>query len=106
MAYSDVWTNANDATFQGKCRAGLWDVANRVVASEVGFPAPGQEAAVAVEDDEYALKVLRDQVSLSDRVLAMQVLRNATIAASPGTAADNDVQFQINSIWAELRRIG
>ena len=106
MAYSDIWTNANDADFQGKSRAGLWDVANKVVAEESGFPASGQEAAVPAEDAEYALKVLRDRTSLSDRVLAMQVLRNPTIAASPGTASDGDIQFQINSVWAELRRIG
>ena len=106
MAYSDIWTNANDSTFQGKCRAGVWDVANKVINGDTGFPASGQEAAVAAEDTEYALKVLRDVASLSDRVLAMQVLRNSTIAASPSTASDGDIQFQINNIWAELRRIG
>ena len=106
MAYSDIWTNANDAAFQGKCRAAIWDVSNRVINDEVGFPASGQEAAVAAEDTEYALKVLRDVASLSDRVLAMQVLRNATIAASPSTASDSDIQFQVSNIWAELRRIG
>lgn len=105
MSYADIWTNANDATFQGKCRAGLWDVANKVVNEDAGFPAAGQAAANSEEDTSYALKILRASVTLSDMVLAMQVLRNSTIAANPGTASDGDIQFQINSIWSELRRI-
>ena len=105
MSYSDIWTNANDAAFQGRCRAGLWDVANRVVNEESGFPAAGQGATIAEEDNAYALKILRSRVTLTDVVLAMQVLRNATIAADPAASSDADIQYQINNVWAELRRI-
>lgn len=107
MAYATVWQYANDADFQGLCRAGLWDVCNRVAAGEAGFPAAGQAHVTPAEDVKYALMVLKDESVLEDRILAMQVLRNGTIAASPATASDGDVQYAINSErWSELRGIG
>jgi hypothetical protein len=106
MSYATIYASATDATFQARCRAALWDVANKVINEESGFPASGQAHASASEDSEYALRVLRDQSTISDRVLAMQVLRNATIASDPAEASDGDIQFQVNSIWAEFRRIG
>lgn len=105
MAYSDIWTYANDSTFQGRCWAGLWDVANKVVNGDTGFPASGQEGA-AGEDVRYALIILRDETTLTSKQLAQQVLRNTTIATAPATSLDSDIQFQINNIWAELREIG
>ena len=106
MSYATIYASATDADFQARCRAALWDVANRVVNGESGFPASGQASSYAAEDMEYALRVLRDQSTISDRVLAMQVLRNGTIASDPASASDGDIQYQINSIWAEFRRIG
>jgi hypothetical protein len=103
MAYSDIWTNANDADFQGRCWAALWDVANKVYESEAGFPAAGQEGA---GDSEYAINVLRDKTNITSRQLAQQILRNTTIAANPATANDSDIQYQINTEWASLRDIG
>jgi hypothetical protein len=106
MAYSDIWTNANDADFQGRCWAALWDVANKVLADTTGYPASGQEATNAEDDDVYSKNILTDKVSISGRQLAQQVLRNTTIANNPATATDADILFQINSIWAELRELG
>ena len=107
MAYADVWTNATDTAFQGRCWAALWDVANRVVAQEAGFPAAGQVSAQPADDQAFALKILRDEEKLTGRQLAQQVLRNTTIADSPATASDSAIQWQIvNQSWSELRRIG
>jgi hypothetical protein len=107
MAYADIWTHANDADFQGRCWAALWDIANKVAAGDSGYPAAGQASAQPEDDEYFALKILRDNTRITSRQLAQQILRNATIAASPGTAADNDLAWQINNAsWSELRRIG
>jgi hypothetical protein len=103
MAYSDIWTNANDADFQGRCWAALWDVANKVQAGDTGFPASGQDGT---GDDTFAINVLRDNTRITSKQLAQQVLRNATIASNPATSTDNDIQYQINNSWAALREIG
>lgn len=107
MAYADIWANANDAAFQGRCWAALWDIANKVASGEAGYPAAGQESAQPEDDEYFALKILRDESRITDRQLAQQVLRNATIAANPSTSSDNDLSWQINNAsWSELRRIG
>lgn len=111
-AYDNTYSGASNATFQGKCFAGLWDVANRVLASEVGFPHASQVGA-AGEDLAYAKRVLTDRLSLTGQQLAQQVLRNTTIntaiqtAADGSTVVDADIQFQINeNIWSTLRELG
>ncbi len=42
MSYATIYASATDANFQSRCRAALWDVANRVVNGESGFPGSGQ----------------------------------------------------------------
>lgn len=107
MSYTAVWTNANNEAFQGRCWAALWDIANKVAAGNEGYPASGQVSGQPLDDGAYALKVLRDEARCTSRQLAQQVLRNATIAADPATATDNDIAWQINNAsWSELRRIG
>lgn len=107
MAYADIWANANDADFQGRCWAALWDIANKVMASASGYPASGQEAASAASDQSFAASVLKDETRITGRQLAQQVLRNATIASNPAGATDNDIAWQINNgAWALLRGIG
>lgn len=106
MSYTDIWTSANDADFQGRCWAALWDVANKVAIEAAGFPASGQESTDDGYDVAYAYRLLRDESTLTSRQLAQQVLRNGTIASSPVTATDGDIQYQINNTWAMLRNIG
>lgn len=80
---------------------------NKVAAGEAGYPAENMAAADPAEDTAYAIRVLRDESRVTARQLAQQVLRNATIAANPSVAADNDIAWQINNgAWAELRGIG
>ena len=103
--YAEIYTFATDPTFQSRCRAALWEQANKVANGDSGFPAAGQENAI--DDPEYSRRILRDEARVTDRVLAMQVLRNSTIAANPAASADADILWQLNNaVWAELRRIG
>jgi hypothetical protein len=106
--YAEIYAAATDEAFQARCRAALWEQANKVANGDEGFPAAGQaHASNADEDRLYALAVLRDQARLTDRVLAMQVLRNSSIAANPAASADADILWQLNNgSWAELRSIG
>lgn len=107
MSYAAIWTHANDETFQGRCWAALWDIANKVVAGDTGYPAVDQVSVQPLDDVTYALKVLRDEARCTGRQLAQQVLRNATIATNPAIAGDSDLAWQINSAaWSDLRRIG
>jgi len=106
MGYADIWTHANDVAFQGRCLAAMWDISNKILNDDPSFPAAGQEAATPNDDDVFARRVLRDEVSITPRQVAQQALRNVTIAASPATSTDNDIQFQLNSVWAEIRGIG
>lgn len=106
MSYSAIWTHANDETFQGRCWAALWDISNKVVAGDEGYPAAGQAAANGAEDVSFANSILKDESRITGRQLAQQVLRNATIATNPGAAVDSDLAWQINNAaWSVLRGI-
>lgn len=105
MALIDVWTNSQDGDFQGRCMAALWNVCQHIADGDSGYPAASQ--VDEVEDMRFALKVLREEHVLSMQQLAVQVLRNATIASSPATSDDVDLIYTINAErWAELRGIG
>lgn len=101
MTYSEVWTNANDAAFQGRCWAGLWSVAELVAELEPGYPS-------TAEDLKYADVVLKQETNLTATQLAAQVLRSAEeviIGAEATTDANIHAQIKDN-IWATLRSIG
>ena len=95
MSYAGVWTAANAPDFQGRCVAGMWDVAVKVLA---GNPSK--------DDAAYSNIVLRGEQEITPAILAMQVLRNSTIAADPDASTDSDIEYQLNVIWQELKSIG
>ena len=95
MAFIDNWNNASDATFQGRCMGGLWQVC---ITKKAGTP--------TAEETNYIQKVLQDLQKITPRVLAMQVLRNATIAADPVNSSDGDLEYQLNQVWDDLLEIG
>jgi hypothetical protein len=99
MAYADIYTAATDAAFQGRCLVASWKAAQDIMAE-----AP--QTADHARRLAWATNVLRDTAAITPKQLAMQVLRNATIAANPVTASDNDLQFQVNSVVADLLNIG
>jgi hypothetical protein len=99
MSYSDIFTAANDVAFQGRCQVAAW-----VAAQNIAAEAPGTANHRARLD--WAVRVLTDRANITPRQLAMQVLRNPTIAANPSTSVDGDLQFQVNSILDDLIAIG
>ena len=99
MAYTDIYTAASDETFQGRCLVAAWVAAQAIIAEDPQTQDHQRRKA-------WAVNVLRDQVVITPKQLAMQVLRNTTIAANPGAATDADIQFQVNSVLADLLTIG
>ena len=99
MAYADTYAAVSDPIFCGRCMVAMWVAAQAIISEDPG-------AADHQRRYDWAVSVLRDQVSISPRLLAMQVLRNATIAANPTAAVDGDLQFQVNSIIADLITLG
>jgi hypothetical protein len=99
MAYADIFNAANDLLFQGRCQVAMWTAAQDIMAESPLTDHHQQRA-------DWANVVLQDKAKVSPRQVAMQVLRNATIAANPGAASDGDIQFQINSVIANLIALG
>jgi predicted metal-dependent HD superfamily phosphohydrolase len=99
MSYSDIFTAANDATFQGRCLVAMWKAAQDVANES---PATDNHEARA----DWATRVLQDRSNITPRQVAMQVLANAVIASAPASAADADIQYQVNSGLAAIIAIG
>jgi len=109
MALIDVYTAANDTTFQGRCMAAAWQTAQHVIAGDEGYD-------VSAPSKDFAYSLMRDQTRITAKQVAMQVLRNATIAGNiatvltnnPANAAteDSDLDWQIKTIWGDLVSIG
>ena len=99
MAYADIYNAAIDSSWQGRCQVAMWKAAHDILAEDPQTQDHQRRKA-------WAVNVLRDQVVITPKQLAMQVLRNTTIAANPGAATDADIQFQVNSILADLLTIG
>lgn len=99
MAFSEIYTAANDATFQGRCLAAAWQTAQHVIAGDAGYDA-------SAPSKDFAYSLLRDQTRITAKQVAMQVLRNTTIAANVGASVDNDIDWQVKQIWLDLVSIG
>ncbi|WP_323141291.1 hypothetical protein [Massilia phyllosphaerae] len=99
MSYSEIYSAAIDATFQGRCQVAMWCAAQNVADED---PAVKDHQART----DWATRVLQDRANITPRQLAMQVLRNPSISGSPATATDADIQYQVNSILPCLIAIG
>jgi hypothetical protein len=99
MAYADIYNAANDPLFQGRCQVAMWKAAQDIAAED---PATANHSARM----DWANRVLQDRANITPRQLAMQVLRNPTIASNPGASTDGDLQFQVNSVLASLIAVG
>ena len=99
MSYSDIYAAANDATFQGRCSVAAWNAAQAIVSES-------PDTANHQSRKDWATRVLQDRANITPLQLAMQVLRNSVIAGAPSTASDNDIQFQVDSVLADLITIG
>jgi hypothetical protein len=99
MSYADIYAAANDSTFQGRCQVAMWTAAQNIAAED-----PSTVDHTARMD--WANRVLQERTNLTPRQLAVQVLRNTTIAAAPASALDTDIQFQVNSVIDALIAVG
>lgn len=99
MSYTDIFNAANDPGFQGRCRVATWRTAQ-----DIANEAPETENHQSRKD--WAMRVLADRTNITDRQLAMQVLRNSVIAAAPANAPDSDIQYQVNTVLDALIAIG
>lgn len=99
MALIDVYNASQDADFQGRCLAAAWTTAQRVLDNATDYD-------TSTQSKNYALKMLRQQQVVSAAQIAVQVLRNAVIAANPDTSPDSDFLYQVRIIWPDLMAIG
>jgi len=109
MSYSDVWAAANDADFQGRCMAGLWDIAQAIVtnAGNGTLTTPtGNRDLTTTDAVNFAMKVLRGEQRITQQQLAVQILRDGTIAADPATSTDGSIQYNIKDFWFDFMAIG
>jgi len=99
MSYAARFTAATDVTFQGRCLVACWVAAQDILAEATNTPN-------YVNRRNWAVNILQGQTRISPRQIAIQVLRNASIAANPTASPDGDLQFQVNSIIDDLLAIG
>ncbi len=99
MTYSAIYAASTDTTFQGRCAVALWKAAQDILAEDAQTPNHAQRV-------NWARTALAGRLEITPQQLAVQVLRNPTIAADPAAASDGDLQFQVNSILADLLLIG
>jgi hypothetical protein len=99
MSYADIYAAANDPAFQGRCQVAIWKAAQDIANED-----PATEGHAARMD--WVTRVLQDRPNITPRQLAVQVLRNPVIAGDPEGVDDGAIQYQVNTILADLIAIG
>jgi len=92
---------SDDTSFQRRAFMALMSPAVNIINEDPQTPEHAERL-------EWAQKALTDTLSISPRQLALQILRNPTIAAQQSMAdvPDGDIEFQVVSVLADLIRIG
>ena len=99
MSYDAIYAASKDEAFQGRCLVACWKAAQDILAEDPGTP--NYEVRRG-----WAVNILQGTQRASAQQIAVQVLRNVTIAANPQAAVDGDLQFQINSIISDRTALG
>jgi hypothetical protein len=99
MSYAAIFTAASDEAFQGRCLVATWTAAQNILNEDPGTQNYEQRRG-------WAFGVLAGTNRITAYQLAVQVLRNPTIAGNPTAASDSDIQFQVNSIIPDIIQIG
>lgn len=99
MSYIAIFGTANDTEFQSRCQVAMWRAAQDISAE------PEDTLDHPMRKD-WAERVLRDQVKIAPRQLAMQVLRNPSIAESLAAAPDDAIQEQVTAVINSIIAIG
>lgn len=99
MTLLAIYTAANDAEFQNRCKVATWVAAQNIAAEDPATDNHGMRF-------DWAMRVLQEKVGITGRQLAMQVLRSADIAADPTGCSDDAIQQQTNSVIDAIIAIG
>ena len=99
MSYTTIFDAAENALFQKQCTVATWKAAQDILGEDPSTQNYGARRG-------WATNILQGFAKITPRQLAVQVLRNATIAANAASATDGDIQFQVNSIISDLVAIG
>lgn len=99
MSYTTIYNAAINPEFAAKCRVATWKAAQDIAAEDANTPNHAVRA-------DWAQRVLTDKSAITDRQLAMQVLRNSVIAGDPDNAPDGDIQYQVNQVLDSIIAIG
>jgi hypothetical protein len=99
MNYLGIYSTACDKDFQNRCRVAMWRAAQEITGQD-----PTLEGHAMRID--WAERVLREEVKITDRQLALQVLRNTGIAQDPTGTPDQEVQAQVDAVINSIIAIG
>ncbi len=99
MSYIAIFGAANDGEFQSRCQVAMWRAAQDIAAESPETEGHAMRKA-------WADRALQDKLTITCRQLAMQVLRNPSIAESLGAAPDSDIQYQVNAVIDSIIAIG
>lgn len=99
MSYLTIHSAANDADFQARCRVATWKAAQDIAGEDPATP--NHQMRI-----DWSTRILQGRANISGLQLAMQVLRNSVVAADPAVAADDAIQFQVNSVLGAIIAIG
>jgi len=99
MNYLGIYSTACDKDFQNRCRVAMWRAAQEITGQD-----PTLEGHAMKID--WAERVLREEVKITDRQLALQVLRSTGIAQDPTGTPDQDVQAQVDAVINSIIAIG
>lgn len=99
MSYEIIYAAANNAAFIARCRVATWKAAQDIASEDAATPNHASRK-------DWSDRVLADRTNITDKQLAMQVLRNSVIAADPANAPDGDIQYQVNSVLGAIIAIG
>jgi hypothetical protein len=99
MNYLGIYSTACDKDFQNRCRVAMWRAAQEITDQA---PAPNSQDVRR----DWAERVLREEVKITDRQLALQVLRKVSIADNPADTPDQDVQAQVDAVINSIIAIG
>ena len=90
MAYTDQYNLSQDTIFRGRVLIAMQTAALQILGED-----PGTNHAKTHRRSALATEVLGDPNQHLD-AFAFSVVSNAAITAA---STDNDIQFQVNSVW-------
>lgn len=101
MSYATIAAAAEDVGFQKRCKVALWKPAQDILNEDPETPEHQARA-------DWANRVFTGRLNITPEQLAMQILRNTTIAAmqDPAAADDAAIEYQTGQVLGDIMKIG